>query len=509
VSRRLDATAKSADGRAFTRGGFLRSAGAVGLSLATASTFVSGCSDETGAPEKQAHGQQPTSSSADVVVIGGGLSGLQAARTLTAAGVEVLVLEAQDRVGGRTLTEHLSAGTFIDHGAQYISPGQDRLVALAEELGVALFPVWGGEGATVLWSGGARTTYEGMFPPGDAEAEHAARQAARTLTDMAAQVQLEAPWDAAQAAEWDSQTLGEWLMANVAPAAARAAILQAIEGVFRDGSPKTSLLAALFWIHSGDPLIPYVVAEDRGPERRFVGGAQQLCERMAEQLGDRVVLDAWVSEVAHEPRVVRVTAGKRTVSARRAILAVPPMIAGRIRYSPPLGARRDHLTQRSPMRWLAKVHVVYPTRFWVDSGLSASVMSDEGAVRLVADNSPPSGSPGILVGFIGEAQAPRFSAMTPDDRRAAVVADLVRYFGNDAAQLLDYREKVWGDDEFGRGAEGGYWTTGVLTNYGMALREPIGVLHWAGTETSAVWMGKMEGALRAGERAAAEVLAGL
>jgi monoamine oxidase len=470
---------------------------------------VSACSDDTSAPEKQAPDQQPTWSSADAVVIGGGLSGLRAARTLAAAGVDVVVLEAQDRVGGRTLTEHLSDGTFIDDGAQYISPGQDRLVALSEELGVALFPVWGGEGATVLWRGGARTTYEGMFPPGDAEAEPAARQAARTLTEMAAQVPLEAPWDAPQAAAWDNQALSEWLMANVTSAGARAAILQAIEGVFRDGSPHTSLLAALFWIHSGDPLIPFVVTEDRGPERRFVGGAQQLSERMAEQLGDRVVLNAWVSEVAHEPRAVRVTAGELTVSARRAIIAVPPMIAGRIRYSPPLGARRDHLTQRSPMRWLVKVHVAYPTRFWVDSGLSASVMSDEGAVRLVADNSPPSGSPGILVGFIGEAQAPRLSAMTADDRRAAVVADLVRYFGDVAAHPLDYREKVWGDDEFGRGAEGGYWTTGVLTNYGMALRAPIGVLHWAGTETSAVWMGKMEGALRAGERAAAEVLAGL
>jgi monoamine oxidase len=128
---------------------------------------------------------------------------------------------------------------------------------------------------------------------------------------------------------------------------------------------------------------------------------------------------------------------------------------------------------------------------------------------VTADNSPPSGSPGILGAFIEGAAARRLAPASLAERRAAVLADLVRYVGPRAAQPLEYREKVWGDDEFARGAQGGYWSPGLWTAYGAALRQPIGVLHWAGTETSAVWNGKMEGALRSGERVAEEVLATL
>jgi monoamine oxidase len=445
------------------------------------------------------------SRSCDVVVIGGGLSGLRAARDLAARGVDVLVLEAQERVGGRTLTVSHTDGGFIDHGGQYVSPGQDRLVALADEIGVKLFPSWSG-GRTVRWSGGARSTFDGLLPPDDPEAEPAAREAAATLTRMAESVPLDAPWAAPDAAAWDADTLHGWLADNIASLDARTALSQAIEGVFAGGAGRTSLLAALFWIRSGDPLVPFVSTADPGPERRFDGGAQQLSSRMAAGLGDRVVLGATVSRIDHRASDVNVTAGDLAVSARRAIIAVPPALAGRIRYVPALPAVRDQLTQRTPMRWLIKVHCVYPSRFWAYDGLSGLAKGDAGLVRLCADNSPPSGSPGILVGFIGEGEAPRAATMTAGQRRTEVLADLVRYFGDLAGQPLGYHEMVWGDDEFTRGAEGGYWTPGVWTSYGPALQASVGVLHWAGTETSPVWNGKMEGAVRSGERAAVEVL---
>lgn len=444
----------------------------------------------------------------DVVVIGGGLSGLTAARILNTEGVDVVVLEAQERVGGRTLTRHTDEGTFIDDGGQYISPEQDHLVALAEDLDVQLFPCWE-DGRTVLWRDGERITYDTMFPPGDAEVESAVREAAATLTRMAETVPLDAPWDAPEAAAWDEQTLHGWLATNVDVPEARTALVTAIEGVFGRGTTHTSLLAALFWIHSGDPLVPFIATEDVGSERRFDGGAQQLSTRMADELGDRVLLGAMVSRVTHDPDGVRVTAGDLSVSAERSIITLPPTLAGRLQYEPALPAARDHLTQRAPMGWLIKIHAVYPNRFWSDDGLSAQVVSDAGAVRICADNSPPSGSPGVLVGFIEETEAVHLAAATPGERRAAVLEDFVRYFGEQASEPLEYHEYVWGDDEFCRGADGGYWSPGVWTSYGAAIREPIGVLHWAGTETSAVWNGKMEGAVRSGERAASEVLAAL
>ena len=446
-----------------------------------------------------------TRHSCDVIVIGAGLSGLYAARLLAAAGVDVLVLEAQSRVGGRTFTVQFGDGTFVDHGGQWISPGQHCIVNLADELGVRLFPSWS-EGATVHWRSGKRTVSNDLFLREDSDAAVVARDAAKVLSGMAETLSPEEPWAAPQSAEWDRTTLHSWLTIHIGSEPARRALATAIEGVFARNSMPTSLLAALFWIRCGDPLTPFLTTTDLGPERRFNNGAQQLSQRMADGLGKRVIMDAPATSIAHRSDGVVVTAAQRFISARRAVIAMPPALAGRLHYEPALPALRDHLTQRVPMRWAIKVHCLYRRRFWAEEGLSGQVISDANAVRVCADNSPPSGTPGVLVGFIEEVEASRLVKMSPMERRAEVLAALVRYFGPMAGEPVEYLEKSWGDDPFCRGVDGGYWPAGVWTGYGSALRAPIGRLHWAGTETASIWNGKMEGALLAGQRAADEVL---
>jgi monoamine oxidase len=235
-----------------------------------------------------------------------------------------------------------------------------------------------------------------------------------------------------------------------------------VTGVFNSGPGPLSLLAALFVTRSAQDLIRHF--HPLGADQRFVGGAQQLTTKMAERLNGKVFTNAYVYQINRNAGGVEVVADRITVRARRAIVTLPPALAGRIRFDPPLPASRDHLTQSTPMGWVIKVHCIYPTRFWHDAGLSGGVTSDEGAIRTTADNSPPSGSPGILVGFIE-------GAATTCPRPAP-----------------------------------GYWTQGLWTTYGPDLRTPIGALHWAGAETSPEWNGKMEGAVQSGEHAAAEVL---
>jgi monoamine oxidase len=275
---------------------FFRLMAASGAGAALTSGVVpmlAGAADRPGASESAPAPTAPLQvagkRSCDVVIVGAGLSGLTAARTLVDAHVDVLVVEAQDRVGGRTLTVHRH-GAFIDHGAQFISAGQDRLMALANELGVPLFDTWH-DGLTVDWNNGTRLTYTGLFPPYWTDQDRAAAtDGVQQLEQMANTLDLSAPWEAAEAAQRDDRPLDDWLTEHISSDRARNLIRRGVVGVFGSGPGKLSLLAALFVINSAQDLIRHF--HPSGIDQRFVGGAQQLSIKMAERLGERVILGA-------------------------------------------------------------------------------------------------------------------------------------------------------------------------------------------------------------------------
>jgi monoamine oxidase len=324
-------------------------------------------------------------------------------------------------------------------------------------------------------------------------------------------VPLDAPWTAQNAQQWDPETLVGWLEDNVPSTLAQALLLRGVTGVNTSEPGPVSLLAALFVAESAKDLIRHF--NPTGPDMRFVGGAQQVPIRLAQRLGNRVITGAYVYGIVHSTDEVTAYAPGLTVQARRAIVSLPPSLAGRIRYDPPLSAARDHLTESTPVGWLIKVHCIYPTRFWQRDSLSGAVNSDSGAIRVVVDNSPPDGTPGapgILVAFIEGEGARQLAPLPKEERRAEVLKELETYFGDlgrQAASPQLYLEKNWGDDPFARGNYSGYWTQGLWTTYGPEWRAPIDSLHWAGTETSPDWNGKMEGAVQSGQNAAAEILA--
>jgi monoamine oxidase len=465
---------------------------------------------------------------ADVAIVGAGLAGLVAARRLLAAGMEPVVVEARDRVGGRLLNEEIGEGKVVEVGGQWIGPTQERIAALAGELGVDTFPTYD-EGRHLIEIAGKTASYSG--PITDASPRLVRdlsraisplalidyEQARARLDRMARRVPLEEPWLAEKALDWDGKTFATWVRRNTRTAAARTLFELATEAVWAAEPSDVSLLHVLFYTRSGSGFNTLLGTDGGAQQDRFHGGSQRLALLMAEQLGEgRVRLAAPVRRIEHGPGgVVLHTDGAAdgpgglTVRARRAIVAVPPTLAGRIAYDPPLPARRDQLTQRMPQGTVVKTMAIYERPFWREEGLSGQAASDGGAARVVFDNSPPDGSPGVLLGFLEGRLARQWGARPAAERREAILAGHTRLFGERATRPQRFIERVWAEEEWTRGCYGCLMTTGGWTEYGRALRAPIGPIHWAGAETATVWNGYMDGAVQSGDRAADEVLAAL
>jgi monoamine oxidase len=442
---------------------------------------------------------------ADVVVVGAGLAGLTAARELTAGGAAVVVLEARDRVGGRTLNHDLGDGQVVEVGGQWIGPTQDRLAALAQELGVDTYPTYT-SGEHLVEFDGRRRRYTGDVPRIGPHVLADVTQAQAKLERMARRVPLDAPWSARGAERLDSQTFWSWMRRNVYTRGGRTIMSIAVEAVWAAQPADVSLLHVLFYIHSGTSLACLLGTEGGAQQDRFVGGSQRISLRMAEELGDAVRLSAPVRRIEHGPDGVTVHADAVEARGRRAIVTTPPALAGRIAYDPPLPGLRDQLTQRMPQGTVIKCMAVYDEPFWRAEGLSGQGLSDEGPAKIVFDNTPRSGAPGVLLGFLEGDRAREWGARPADERRAAVVAGFERLFGPRAGRPEQFVERVWADEEWTRGCYGCYMPTGGWTRYGRVLREPVGPIHWAGAETATVWNGYMDGAVRTGAEQARAVL---
>jgi monoamine oxidase len=445
-------------------------------------------------------------STADVAVVGAGLSGLAAARALADAGCEAIVLEARDRVGGRLLNASLGDGVTVDVGGQWVGSDHARVQRLAAELGVETFPQ-PGAGRNLLDVGGKRRRYRGTIP----------RLGPRVLWDifvarlrfdrLARSVGAEAPWAAEQAAALDAQTLAEWCERNVRTEIARELIGLAGRTVWGTGPEELSMLHVLFYVAAAGSFDKLIDTEGGAQQDRLDGGAQLLPLGLAASLGERVRLGAPVRRIAQSGSGVRIEADGLEVEAERAIVALPPAIAKRIEFDPPLPEDRRALGERLLPGALTKCMALYEEPFWRADGLSGESVTDAGPVTLTFDSSPRKGSPGVLLGFVGGPEARQLAKMQPTERRAAVLACFERLFGPRAARPLDYAERAWAAEEWSGGGPTSNFGPGGWTGCGAALREPAGRVHWAGTETATVWSGYMEGALQAAERVAAEVLA--
>jgi monoamine oxidase len=445
-----------------------------------------------------------------VIVVGAGLSGLAAARSLVAGGADVVVLEARDRVGGRTEGHVLDDGTPLELGGQWIGPTQNRMYALVEELGLEPFRTWNDEGELLLDLQGSQSRlapHRGATPRVGPFALADLAQGIARFERLAGRVSLTEPWNTPRAEVLDGQTFDTWIRRNLRTPVGRAYFRVVCEAVFAAEATDLSLLHALFYVHSGTDF-ETLVSTDRGAQQdRIVGGSVRVAEAMAAALGDRMRLSSPVRTVSQDGAGVRVaTRDGETVEGSHVVVTLPPTLAGRLAYDPVLPSWRDQLTQRLPAGSVIKTFAIYDEPFWRSEGLNGQAISDTGPVKVTFDSSPPSGTPGALMGFIEAGDGRRLARRTREERRDAVLGSFTRYFGPRAAHPREYVERDWMAEEFTRGCYGAHFTPGVWTHYGHALREPVGRIHWAGTECSPVWNGYMEGAVRSGEDAASSVL---
>ncbi len=436
----------------------------------------------------------------DAVVIGAGLSGLCAARRLREAGLRVTVVEARDRVGGRTLSRRLG-DDVVDLGGQWIGPTQRRIAKLADELGVETFPQRH-QGDKVLGIDGKRSPDAGEIPGLGVPGLVRLPATIWRLDRLAKRIPKARPWEAPDAAEHDALSVGAWLDAHVRSDRTRAVLDIATRAILACEPSEVSFLHFLFYLRSGGGLMRLARIADGAQERRFVGGAQQLSEKLAARLD--VTLESPVRAVEQDEDEVRVVSGRGTLRARRVVMAVPPALVDAMELSPQPPPMRDQLLQRMPMGSVIKCIAVYPRPFWRERGLSGEAVSTTGPVRLAFDDSAHDDSQHQLVGFLLGRTATEHPDPAP--RREAVLACLAELFGHEAREPTHYVDQDWTRERWSGGCYVGLMPPGLMTTAGPVIREPWGRVHFAGTETATEHVGYLDGAIEAGERAADEVL---
>ncbi len=456
----------------------------------------------------------PLPANVDVVVVGAGISGLVAARQVARRGRSVLVVEARNRVGGRVLNHRLGSGDVIESGGAFVGPTQDHIIALADELRVPMFNEYV-DGKSVYNSSGplGRQEYDGTIPPDPLILPDAAVLQFQ-LDQWASEVDVEQPWTHPRAREWDSMTLGEYIRRNAVNAEGIETLIRCwTQPGFGADPDQLSLLFVIHYIAcSGNEQNKGTFARNSdtkngAQERRFVGGSQLIPLRLANQLGTRVALNAPVTRIDQTTTRAVVRTSRGAVTCKRVIVAAPPELARAIQWGPAMPARRRALLEHMDMGALMKCDAVYDEPFWRADGLNGFGLSDHGAVRVAFDNCPADGSPGVLLAFVGGSTWRQYGLTTLASRRRAVLEGFAEMFGEQALNPIEYVEHDWTKERWTGGGPVAIMGTDTLTTWGQELRRPHMRTHWAGTETSSYWTGYMDGAVRAGKRAAAEVLA--
>ena len=437
----------------------------------------------------------------DVVVVGAGFAGLSAARDLVRLGHDVVVLEGRDRVGGRSSTTTI-AGTPVDLGGTFVGPTQDAVIALAKELGCESVRTYSHGKNLIRWRGKVRA-YRSTIPKLSLIELFDVSRIQWRFDRVSRRVPVQEPWTSPIADILDSKTLEQWLRYVHAGASTRNLMAIVARVTWGCEPEDVSMLHAARYVKAAGGLGRMLDVEGGAQQDRFPDGTQQIALRMAEELGERVVLNAVVRSIErHVDGTLAVGSDRGDVAAKAVIVAVPPAHRAGITFDPALPPEYEKLTEHWPQGNLSKAYAAYDTPFWREDGCSGEALSDEGPVFITFDVSPSDSGPGILLGFT---DARTFDPLPVEQRRERALEGFATLFGDAARHPIDYLDHCWGAEEFAPGGPTAAVPPGSWTTYGPWLHKPVDGIFWAGTETADQWTGFLDGAVRSGKRAADEV----
>ncbi|MCB9081247.1 MAG: FAD-dependent oxidoreductase [Lewinellaceae bacterium] len=442
---------------------------------------------------------------ADVAIVGAGLSGLTAARELAKAGKKVIILEALDRVGGRTWSQPISQDAFIDVGGQWIGTGHDSMYKLAAEAGISTFPTYA-SGMDLWQQKGKVKAYRGDTPPMGLFALLSANSNMNRFDRLATSIDPTQPWGAEQAVFMDKLSLGEWIDQHVHNAKARMLIKRVAEGELCFSTYEVSLLQALSSARATGSLKQAESVTDGALKDRLQGGAQAISNYLYQQLKSSVKLNCPVTVVEQTQEGVKLGNPSFAITASKVIITAPLPTVKNIQFTPALPAEKRILIDNMKMGTVLKCHAVYEEPFWRKEGLSGNSFSLDEVVELTVDNSCPQSPFGILASLIHADRAEYLLGLTPEDRKQKILAAYATRFGSRARNPLYFHDYSFTTNAWIGGAYTGFFAAGIYSQFGPFLQKPTGNIHWAGTETSVHYKGFMEGAVRSGYRVAEEIL---
>ncbi|XP_004283458.2 amine oxidase [flavin-containing] A [Orcinus orca] len=446
----------------------------------------------------------------DVVVIGGGISGLSAAKLLAEHEVNVLVLEARDRVGGRTYTVRNQHVDYVDVGGAYVGPTQNRILRLSKELGLETYKVNVNE-RLVQYVKGRTYPFRGAFPPvWNPIAYLDYNNLWRTMDNMGKEIPADAPWEAPHAEEWDKMTMKDLIEKICWTKTARQFASLFVNINVTSEPHEVSALWFLWYVKQCGGTTRIFSITNGGQERKFVGGSGQVSERIMHLLGDRVKLRCPVTYVDQSGDNIMIeTLNHQLYECRYVISAVPPTLTAKIHFRPELPSERNQLIQRLPMGAIIKCMMYYKEAFWKKKDYCGCMIieDEEAPISITLDDTKPDGSLPAIMGFILARKADRLAKVHKELRKRKICELYAKVLGSqEALQPVHYEEKNWCEEQYSGGCYTAYFPPGIMTQYGRVIRQPVGRIYFAGTETATQWSGYMEGAVEAGERAAREVL---